>query len=73
MASRGQPEDLARVRAIAIRDEHRIARIVGVEDQTAAVRRPGDVGRVIPQEGSRNSSHERYEPQALIRLIPIAG
>ena len=56
MASRAQRQDLPRGRAIAVRYEHRVARVVDVEEQAVAVRRPRDIGRMIPQKDARIAS-----------------
>ena len=70
MASRAETEDLAHIRTIAVRNEHRVARVISVEHQATGVRRPCYIGRVISQESARiAATHNGYQPQALIGFI----
>src|SRR6185437_5553346 len=57
MLSRRRSEDLTRVLAVAVPNKHRITGIISVEDQTAAVRRPRDICRMITQERAWISTH----------------
>ncbi len=60
-------EDLPRIRAVGVSDEHRVGRVPRVIDQTPAVRRPGEVDDAIAEEGSDRSAHHRH------RLEPSSG